>query len=81
MKLLKLCRVNQSALHSDYFLINSLVYIEHGISGLTKVEHLSNQLRINPTFLQAKKDGINTAGERIVSRLSSNHPIGGCYVY
>ncbi len=80
MKLLKLCRVNQSALHSDYSLINSLVYIEHGISGLTKVEHLSNQLRTYPTFCK-QKDGIGSAGERRISQLSSNHRSGGCYVY
>lgn len=81
MKQLKLCRINKGALHSCNILTQTLKPKLVNIMYSTKVEYISNQLRINPTFLQAKKDGINTAGERIVSRLSSNHPIGGCYVY
>jgi hypothetical protein len=47
----------------------------------TIVGYISNPLRFHPTFCQAKKNGMKAAGERSISQLSSNHPIGGCYVY
>ena len=77
MKQLKLCRVNQSALHSDNSLLNSLVYIEHYISSLTKVELLSNQLRLHPTFCVRKRVGCKLLA-REVSLDSLSTPRGGC---
>ena len=77
MKQLKLCRVNQSALHSDNSLLNSLVYIEHYISSLTKVELLSNQLRSHPTFCQGKRVGRDLLA-REVSLDALATPQGGC---
>ncbi|PNH91291.1 hypothetical protein C1M59_15500 [Vibrio diazotrophicus] len=77
MKQNKLYRVNQSALHADYALLNSLVYIEHEISSLTKVEHLSNQLRLYPTFCERKRVGCKLLA-REVSLDSLATPRGGC---
>lgn len=77
MKQYKLYRFNQSALHADYSLLNSLVYIEHEISSLTKVEHLSNQLRSHPTFCQGKRVERDLLA-REVSLGSLATPLGGC---
>lgn len=80
MKQLKLCRINKSALHSCNILTKTLKLKLVNIMYSTKVGYISNQLRIYPTFCK-QKDGIGSAGERSISQLSSNHPIGGCYVY
>lgn len=77
MKQNKLYRVNQRALHADYSLLNSLVYIEHEISSVAKVEHLSNQLRLHPTFCVRKRVGCKLLA-REVSLDSLSTPRGGC---